>query len=128
MLKLKKRISRILKSRGESGVTLVEAVIAIAILGGAVLTMIFSVSGGALAVQENGQEVVAQNLARTQMEYIKNAPYALEYDAVSAPGGYGIEVSVSAVPGGNANIQKITVVITLDGAVIMTVSDYKVNR
>jgi Tfp pilus assembly protein PilV len=128
MLKLKRRIKKIPEARGENGVTLVEAVIAIAILGGALLTMIFSVSGGALAVQENGQEVITQNLARTQMEYIKNAPYAAEYDAVSTPDGYDVEVSVSAVPGGNANIQKITVNITLDGAVVMTVSDYKVNR
>jgi len=128
MLKLKKWVSRILKARSESGVSLVEALVAIAILGGSVLTMILSVSGGALAVQENDHEVVAQSLARTQLEYIKNAQYAVAYSTVSAPAGYGISVAVSAVPGGNANIQKITANITLDGAVIMTVVDYKVNR
>jgi Tfp pilus assembly protein PilV len=128
MMKLKKWLSRLLKARSESGVSLVEAAVALAILGGGVLTMILSISGGALAVQENDQEVVAQSLARTQMEYIKNADYAVAYSTVSAPAGYGIAVGVSAVPGGNANIQKITVNISLDGAVIMTVVNYKVNR
>jgi len=108
--------------------SLVEALVAIAILGGGVLTMVLSISGGALAVQQNDQEVIAQGLARTQLEYIKNAPYAVSYSAVSTPAHYSISVGVSAVPGGNANIQKITASITLDGAVIMTVVDYKVNR
>jgi len=115
-------------ARSERGISLVEAVVAVAILGGGVLTMILSVSGGALAVQENDHEVVAQSLARTQMEYIKNAGYAPSYATVSAPAGYNIAVGIGAVPGGNANIQKITVSVTLDGAVIMTVVDYKVNR
>jgi type II secretory pathway pseudopilin PulG len=131
MMKLKKWVSRVLKSRNESGMSLVEALVAIAILGGGVLTMILAMSGGALAVQENDQEVVAQSLARTELEYIKNyaySPGATTYPAISAPAGYGISAGVSAVPGGNANIQKVTVNITRDGTVIMTVVDYKVNR
>jgi len=128
MVILMRWASRILKARSESGVSLVEALVAIAILGGGVLTMVLSISGGALAVQQNDHEVIAQNLARTQMEYIKNASYATTYSTVSAPAGYGISVGVSSVPGGNANIQKITANITLNNAVIMTIVDYKVNR
>ena len=55
--------------------TLLEGLVAIAILGGGVLTMIFAMSGGALAVKENGEEATLQNLARSQMEYIKNYAY-----------------------------------------------------
>jgi len=128
IVKIMKWAGRVFKARSEGGVSLVEAMVAIAILGGGVLTMILSISGGAMAVQENDYEAVAQSLARTQMEYVKNAEYAIAYSTVSAPEGYGISLGVSAVPGGNANIQKITANITLDGAVIMTVSDYKVNR
>ena len=131
MMKLKRWVSRILKIGNESGISLVESLVAIAILGGGVLTMILAMSGGALAVNENDQEVVAQSLARTELEYIKNYTYdsgATTYPAVSTPAGYGISVGVSAVPGGNANIQKVTANITRDGEVIMTVVDYKVNR
>jgi type II secretory pathway pseudopilin PulG len=130
-MKVKKWVSRISRIGNESGISLVESLVAIAILGGGVLTMILAMSGGALAVNENDQEVVAQSLARTELEYIKNYTYdsgATTYPAVSAPAGYGISVGVSAVPGGNANIQKVTANITRNGEVIMTVVDYKVNR
>jgi type II secretory pathway pseudopilin PulG len=118
-------------SRGERGIALVEALVAIAILGGGVLTMILAMSGGALAVRENDQEVTAQSLARTQMEYVKNYPYdsgATTYPAVSAPTGYSISIGVTPVPGAGTDIQKVTANINRDGTVIMTVEDYKVNR
>jgi len=115
----------------ERGITLVESVVAIAILGGGVLTMVLSMSGGALAIRENDQEVSAQSLARTQMEYIKNYTYdpdATTYPTVSVPNGYSISVGVTSVPSTNTNIQKVTANISRDGAVIMTVEDYKVDR
>jgi hypothetical protein len=88
-------------------------------------------SGGALAIRENGQEVSAQSLARTQMEYIKNYPYdpnATTYPIISVPASYSISVGVTPVPNTNTNIQKVTANISRDGTVIMTVEDYKVNR
>ncbi len=117
--------------RGERGVALVEALVAIAMLGGGVLTMILAMSGGALAVRENDQEVTAQGLARTQMEYVKNCPYdadATTYPAVDAPSGYGISIGVTPVPDADVSIQKVTANITREGVVIMTVADYKVDR
>ncbi len=125
------RLGKILFNRDERGITLVESIVAIAILGGGVLTLVLTMSGGALAVRENDQQAIAQGLARTQLEYVKNYPYApgaTTYPAVSVPDGYGIAVGVATVPGANNNIQKITANITRDGAVIMTVQDYKVNR
>lgn len=126
-----KWLGRILLNRDESGITLVEALVAVAILGGGVLTLILAMSGGALAVQENDQEVTAQSLARTQMEYTKDYPYdsgATTYPTVSAPAGYGISVGVTPVPDTDTDIQKVTANITRGGTVIMTVEDYKVNR
>jgi type II secretory pathway pseudopilin PulG len=117
--------------RGEKGITLVESLVAIAILGGSVLTLILAMSGGALAIKENDQQAVAQSLARTQLEYVKSCTYdpvAVTYPAVSAPGGYSITVGVTSVPDGDANIQKITANVTRGGAIIMTAEDYKVNR
>src|SRR4030042_3704420 len=75
MKMIKKWLSSIWRGRNESGVSLVEALVAVAILGGGVLTMILAMSGGVLAVNENDEEVTAQSLARTQMEYIKNYAY-----------------------------------------------------
>jgi type II secretory pathway pseudopilin PulG len=125
------RLGKIFTDRNETGVTLVESLVAIAILGGGVLTLVLTLSGGALAIQENDRQVTAQSLARTQLEYTKSYPYdpaATTYPAVSVPDGYGIVVGVTAVPGANNNIQKITANITRDGSVILTAEDYKVNR
>ena len=131
MKMIKKWLSNIWKDRNESGVTLVEAVVAVAILGGGVLTMILCMSGGALAVSENDQAVTAQSLARTQMEYIKGYAYdpgATTYPTISTPPGYSISVGVTTVPDTNTNIQKVTANISRDGALIMTITDYKVDR
>jgi type II secretory pathway pseudopilin PulG len=118
-------------SRGEKGVTLVESLVAIGILGGGVMTLILAMSGGALAIQENDQQAVAQSLARTQIEYIKNYPFdknATTYPSVSTPEGYGISVEVTEPTDCDNNIQKITATITRGGAVILTAEDYKVDR
>jgi hypothetical protein len=117
--------------RDERGTTLVEALFAIAILGGGILTIILAMSTGALAIQENDEQAVAQSLARTQLEYVKNFAYdagAVTYPVVSAPEGYSINVVVSATPDGDGEIQKITADVTREGTVILTAEDYKVNR
>jgi type II secretory pathway pseudopilin PulG len=130
MRKVLKRLGKF--NCDERGITLVESIVAIAILGGGVLTMVLTMSGGALAVRENDQQAIAQGLARTQLEYVKNCPYApgaSTYPAVSAPEGYSISVGVTAVPGAaGTDIQKITTSVTRGGVVIMTAEDYKVNR
>jgi type II secretory pathway pseudopilin PulG len=131
MKRNKKSPGRIRLRRGEGGIALVEALVAIALLGGGVLVMVLAMSGGALAVRENDRQVTAQGLARTQMEYIKDYPYdsgATTYPAVAAPSGYSITVGVDPVPAADDDIQKVTANISRNGEIIMTIEDYKVNR
>ena len=130
-----KFFTRLLKMKpwksGEKGMTMLEGLVAIGILGGVLMTMIFAMSGGALAVKENGQELTVQNLARNQMEYIKSYPYtvnATTYPKISAPPGYSISVGVKTVPNTNNNIQKVTANISRNSVLLMTISDYKVKR
>jgi type II secretory pathway pseudopilin PulG len=128
---IKRRITKPGRDPGESGMTMLEALVSIGILGGVVITMILAMSGGAMAVTENNQEVSVQNLARTQMEYIKSCPYdvgATSYPAVDVPEGYSISVGVTSVPSTGANIQKVTANISRNGELLMAVTDYKVNR
>lgn len=128
MKRLKTKLNRL---KGEDGFTLVEAIIAIALLGIVVLTMVIGMSTGAMAVSDSDEQVTAQGLARSQMEYTKNYTYnssAVTYPAITAPDGYTITVVVSAVPDTDTNIQKITVTVARNGATLITLEDYKVNR
>ena len=116
---------------GQKGMSMLEALVSIGILGGVVITFIFAMSGGALAVNENEEEVTVQNLARNQMEYIKSCAYSADattYPKISTPPGYSISVGVMAVPDTNNNIQKVTANISRESVLLMTISDYKVNR
>jgi type II secretory pathway pseudopilin PulG len=124
-------LKRKMWNRGESGMSMLEGLVSIGILGGVVITMVFAMSGGALAVRENGQETTLQNLARNQMEYIKEYPYnpsATTYPTISTPPEYSIAVGVTSVPDTNSNIQKVTANISRNGVLLMTVSDYKRNQ
>ena len=115
----------------QRGLGLVESLAAVAILGTAVVAFIVALSAGSIAVREQNQEVVAQSLARTQLEYVKGLSYDItSYPTVNTPEGYAISVEVSAIAeaDGDTDIQKIMVTISREGEDILTVEDYKVNR
>ena len=117
--------------KGEKGLTLVEAIVTVAVVGIAFVAFAVALSTGTLAVQESDQEVTVQGLAQTQMESIKGCdfvPGATTYPAVDTSDNYSVSVAVASVPGTDANIQKVTANILRDGQVLMTVEDYKVNR
>ncbi|MGD1118686.1 MAG: type II secretion system protein [Dehalococcoidales bacterium] len=128
MTKLKRLLTRM---NNQQGFGLAETLVAVTVLGTAVVAFVVSLSTGSLAVSEENNETVAQTLAQTQMEYTKNYAYnsvAATYPVVGTPSGYSITVGVSAVSGTDANMQKITVTILQNGATTFLLSDYKVNR
>jgi type II secretory pathway pseudopilin PulG len=118
-------------ARGQGGFGLVETLVAVAILGTSVAAFISGLSAGSIAVSEQDMTATSQALAQTQLEYTKSytfIPGAVTYPAVTAPPGYSISVSVSAVPDADANIQKITVTVYREGEALVNVDGYKVNR
>ena len=128
MPNIKRLIPRIQSQRGFG---LVETLVAVAVLGSAVVSFVVSLSAGSLAVNEQDKETLAQTLAQTQIEYTKNYAYnpaAATYPTVATPSGYTITVIVSSVAGTDVNMQKIIVTILKAGSSILQVSDYKVNR
>jgi len=115
----------------QRGLGLAESVVAVAILGVAGVAFVVALSAGSLAVGEHNQEVVAQSLVRSQLEYTKSYPYdpaAITYPTVAVPADYSISVAVSSVPETDTDIQKITVIVSREEQDILTVADYKVNR
>jgi type II secretory pathway pseudopilin PulG len=125
-----KRKRRILSGLEEAGLGLVETLVAVAILGTCVAAFAAGLSAGSLASGEHRVETVAQSLAQNELEVIKQAPYAPagDYQAIVTPAGYALDIAVEAVPGTDANIQKITVTVLREGTAVLSLADYKVNR
>ena len=117
-------------TNSQRGLGLVETLVAVAILGTAIVTFISALSTGAISVGDNEQETIAQRLAQNQIETVQSAAFDLSgiYPAIVAPAGYSLTVTADSVPNTDENIQKITVTVLRDGSNIFTVSGYKVNR
>jgi Tfp pilus assembly protein PilV len=117
--------------RDQRGLGLVEALVAVAILGTSVVAFVVALSTGMIAIGEQDEQVVAQGLAQTQLEYTKSYAYnpgASTYPVVAAPPGYMVNVGVGPVPDAGPDIQKITVTVLRGGQNVLTLQDYKVNR
>ncbi len=117
--------------RGEEGVGLVDSLAAVAILGVALVSVVVALSVGMITVRQGEQEMVAQSLVQSQLEYVKGYPYspgATTYPLIDTPEGYSLSVEVSSIPDTDTDIQKITVTVFHDGEAILEVEDFKVNR
>ncbi|MFC1967502.1 hypothetical protein ACFLV2_02570 [Chloroflexota bacterium] len=119
------------RAREESGLGLVETLMAVAILGTAIVAFVTALSTGSIAVGQNEEQTVAQGLARSQLEYTKSYPYdvnAITYPTVTPRAGYAVAVAVGPVPGTDTDMQKITVTVSREGQDILNVENYKMNR
>lgn len=120
------------RGRGEEGVGLVETLIAVGILGLTLTVLLAAVSTGSLAVSRTEERVVAENLARSQLEYTKSQSYLTppaSYATVTpSPGGYSVAVDAVSIPATDSGIEKITVTVSRDGKTLLQVEDYKVDR
>ncbi|MBN1191523.1 MAG: type II secretion system protein [Dehalococcoidales bacterium] len=116
---------------GERGMTLVETLVAIAILGVIVTTFVPALSAGAISVSAQAEDARVQGLARSQMEMIKAADYdpgGFSYPGIDTPAGYAVNVIADSSLYGSGNIQKITVNVSREGSLIYSLEGYKANR
>ena len=128
---------------GERGNTLVGELVALAIVGAAVMMLLGAFGPSSRGVSLVRHRVVAENLARRQMEEIKGADYqpdptAVPYPSVSEP-NYEVDVSVSywlsdtETFGGSVHddgLQWITVTVSYQpsGRLLFRLADYKGDR
>ena len=133
----------------ESGVTLIETLVALAILGAVGVAFLSGMATTSRAVMVSQERVVAESLAKSQLEYIEAQDYISEADYdpndpakryglinISdelVEGGYSIEMNppqtiVSPDAGKGFEIQSIAVVVKRDGEEMLTLSDYKIGR
>ena len=140
---------RLMKS--EKGFSLIEVMIAIALLGIIGTVFLGALATASKAMFVSDERATAESLARSQMEYVKSQEYDADWnytvstssrsssdqpswwDASNPPllssdyTGYSAEVSADE-DDDNPGIQKITVTVKHDGTTIITLEDYKVDR
>ena len=133
----------------ESGVTLLETLVALAILGLVAVALLSGLTTAARATIIADEQATAESLARSEIEYVKSQDYIdytdpghLEYESVTPPDSYSIELTPTPIDpdtglaygqtGGifeqDDGIQKITVTVKRNNNPVLTVEDYKVDR
>ncbi|MFC1970085.1 prepilin-type N-terminal cleavage/methylation domain-containing protein [Chloroflexota bacterium] len=137
-------------SLGQEGQGLIEVLIAVAILGIVAVAFLSALATSSAALILADERTIAESLARSELEYIKNSAYdninnPPQYSldpAIDIPDGYNIYIeAVRLDPEDDGiedddGIQKITVdVYRQDGptpspqdTLILSTADYKVNR
>ena len=118
------------------GFTMIEVVIAIALIGIIGVAVLSALSTASMALIIADERATAESLARSQLEYVKDNnknpyeiedPQSYEQTDVESPDHPGYFISVSAEPlhDPDDGIQKITVTVSRDGEVKVTLEDFK---
>jgi len=126
----------------EEGTTLVEELVTVAIIGVGIVILVAMITTGVIGVRQVNDKVLAESLARSQLEIIKDAAYqadpvSVPYPAVAPIPSYSVAVGieywnassstfVSAVR--NDGLQKITVTVSSAGTPLVQTAEYKVDR
>lgn len=120
----------------ESGVSFLETLIALAVLGAIAVTFLMGIATSTKAAFIGDQNATAESLAQNQMEWIKNAEY--EYDTpqyLAAPmpnsldyAKFSVEILAEPLHHPDDGIQKIIVTVRYSGKGITTLESYKVDR
>jgi prepilin-type N-terminal cleavage/methylation domain-containing protein len=120
------------------GFGMIEIVIAIALIGVIAVAVLSALATASMALIIADERATAESLARSQIEYVKDNnenpydfddPQSYEQPDVESLDHPGYFISVSAEPLRNPDdgIQKITVTVSRDGEVKVTLEDYKRN-
>lgn len=132
MLKRSQQLCHKAGSQNSKGATLVELVIAIAIIGVVIVSLVYAISSSVLATNWVDQKTTVTNIARSQMEYVKSQPYGDSYQELSLddlPQDWAedddINILVEDVTAGYA--QRITVAVSYVGK-SYELQGYKANR
>ena len=129
---------------GDSGSTLVGELVAVAILGLALVVLLSAISTGMMGMAIVEKRVAGENLARRQLEEIKAADYQANptvqpYPAIPVDGPYSVTVTVThwvsptgpfatAMQSPDSGLQCIAVTVSHDGEPAARLEGFKVRR
>lgn len=128
--------------RGQKGFSLVEVLVAVAILAVIGVAFLSALTTGYLALVLADEDTVAESLTRTEFENIRNADYPIVLPDSGAGivgnypahrdvvgGLYSVDIEVGALgdPTQESPMQLITVRISHQGELVLTTETYKVD-
>ncbi len=114
--------------KGQRGSSLLETLIAVAIMGTTVVAFLSALSTASMSVGTVSELETARNLAVSQLEQVRAAAFTGSYSSITPPSGYSIGLVVLPVSGGDSNIQLIRTTVSVGGEAVVYVEDIKVNR
>lgn len=110
---------------------LIQTLVAIALLAVIGTTILTALATTSKAVRITDERDTATNLALSQMEYVKNQPWAAQYAPAPIPpeyDGYSATINVENITQRDSNIQKISVTVIHQSREVVTLEGYKVNQ
>jgi prepilin-type N-terminal cleavage/methylation domain-containing protein len=116
----------------QNGLSLLEVVLSIAIMGILISGFIPAMMGITRNTISVDDRETAKNLAESQMEYIKNLPFSnnyAPYDSTTSYQGFVVDnpVLVSTISNRGTDIQSVTVVIRKYSREITRLTGYKMQ-
>jgi Tfp pilus assembly protein PilV len=113
--------------KSEKGISLIETVIALALLGVISLAFLSGLASTSSSRALAEERVSAKILAEAQMENIKKQPYTDNYTLLTLDGFDGYSTNVTVVDF-YYNLQKITVTISHHDDEVFSLETFKVKR
>ncbi|MFC1953503.1 hypothetical protein ACFLWR_05175 [Chloroflexota bacterium] len=119
----------------ESGISLIETTVALAILGTIVVTFLSGLVLTTEAAFTTDEQTTVESLARSQMEWVQEADYIEEATSYTAATlldtddytGYSTDVTAEPLNNPDDGIQKITITVSRGGREIINLEGYKVD-
>ncbi len=120
-------------SPGQRGISLLETLVALAILGAIAVTFINGVNTAIRTTALADERTTAESLAQSQIEWAKKVSYAEEaaqYNPATIPSNsdyrdYSVAIVAEPLNSPDAGLQKITVTISHHGETVFILEGYK---